>query len=253
LQAQAATVEAPAEETAEADEPPVNVEGMQGFRSPAVMPDMGVAPDGSASPGVDFVLSGVGEVAAAPESTGEPSIDAASALPAPSFVAQARRRAWWSSRPVRGAQWLALVVLALGLALQWGLSRRDWLAAREPALAPALQLMCQVLGCRLEPYRQLEAIVIDSSAFNRVDQHAFRFSVTLRNTADMPVATPALELTLTDVQDQPLVRRVVSAVELGAPAALAARGEFSGVSALTLADDAQPSAIVGYRLMAFYP
>ena len=133
------------------------------------------------------------------------------------------------------------------------LSRRDWLAAREPALVPALQAVCQVVGCQIAPYRQLETIVIDSSAFNRVSANAFRFSVTLRNTADMPVATPSLELTLTDAQDQALVRRVVSAAELGAPPALAARGEFSGTNALTVTSVSNPSAIVGYRLMAFYP
>ena len=69
----------------------------------------------------------------------------------------------------------------------------------------------------------------------------------------MPVATPSLELTLTDAQDQALVRRVVSAAELGAPPALAARGEFSGTNALTVTSVSNPSAIVGYRLMAFYP
>ena len=204
--------------------------------------------------GVDFVLSGVGEVV--PPEEGELAAPAEPATPtqeSPSFVAEAQRRAFWSSRPVRIGLWLALLLLLAALALQWVLGQRDWLAAREPALAPALQGLCQVAGCEIAPYRQLETIVIDSSAFNRLGADAFRFSVTLRNTADMPVATPALELTLTDAQEQPLVRRVVSATELGAPPALAARGEFSGTSALTVTSVSNPSAIVGYRLMAFYP
>ena len=133
------------------------------------------------------------------------------------------------------------------------LDRRDWLAARAPQLAPALQALCAPLGCRVQPYRQLEAIVIDSSAFNRAGAGSFRFSVTLRNAADLPVASPALELTLTDAQDQPLLRRVVTAAELGAPPALPARGEFSGASTLTVGDAASPGAVVGYRLTAFYP
>lgn len=197
---------------------------------------------------VDFVLSDVGELSPAPT----PELDPAPE-PAPLFVEQARRRAWWSSRPVRTGLWVAAAVLACALGMQWVLSQRDWLAAREPALAPALQSACRVLGCELAPYRQLEAIVIDSSAFNRVSPSAFRFSVTLRNTADMAVATPALELTLTDVQEQALVRRVLTAAELGAPPALAPRGEFSGSHGLTVASESNPSAIVGYRLMAFYP
>lgn len=173
--------------------------------------------------------------------------------PAPSFVAEAQRRAFWASRPVRLGLWLLAVLLLLGLIGQAALSRRDWLAAREPGLAPMLNTLCAPLGCRVQPYRQLNAIVIDSSAFNRSGANSFRFSITLRNASDLPVASPALELTLTDAQDQPLVRRVVAAADLGAPPSLAAHGEFSGVSVLTVGDAANPGAVVGYRLVAFYP
>lgn len=197
------------------------------------------------------------ELAAGPEP--EPSPEAAAATApeappaAPSFVAAARRRAFWSSRPMRAALWSLLTLLVLGLALQATLSRRDWLAAHAPGLTPTLELLCQPWACQVRPYRQLEAIVIDSSAFNRSGTDSFRFSVTLRNTADLPVATPALELTLTDAADQLLLRRVIGAAELGAPPALAARGEFSASQGLSVADSASPSSIVGYRLVAFYP
>ncbi|QTD47454.1 DUF3426 domain-containing protein [Ottowia testudinis] len=178
---------------------------------------------------------------------------AAQPAEAPLFIAQARRRAFWASRPVRAALWLLALLLSAGLVLQWAIGHRDWLAAREPRLTPLLQALCQPLSCTLAPYRTTEAVVIDSSAFNRVNADTFRFSVTLRNVADMPVATPALELTLHDALEQPLVRRVVSVSELGAPAALAARGEFSATHLLTVTDIPNPSAIVGYRLLAFHP
>jgi len=173
--------------------------------------------------------------------------------PAPSFVAEARRRAFWSSRPIRGLLWLALLLLLAALALQMALSGRDWLAAREPRLAPALRALCAPLGCGIQPYRRLDAIVIDGSSFKRAEGGGFRFSVTLHNASDLPVASPALELTLTDGRDRPLVRRVLAAAELGAPPTLAAHGEFSGVSALTVSEDANPGAITGYFLTAFYP
>ena len=172
---------------------------------------------------------------------------------APSFVAAAQRRAFWSSWPVRAALWLVLIGLLLGLAAQAALSQRDWLAAREPRLTPLLQALCQPVGCEVSPYRMLDAIVIDSSAFNRASGDEFRFTVVLRNTSDMPIATPALELVLTDAQDRQLVRRVVSAAELGAPVTLAARDEFSGARTLTVADSSVSPLITGYRLMAFYP
>ncbi len=175
------------------------------------------------------------------------------AMPSPSFVAAARRRAFWSSWPIRAVLWLVLVVLLLALALQAAISQRDWLAAREPRLAPLLVALCKPVGCALSPYRLLDAVVIDSSAFNRASGGEFRFSVVLRNTADMPVATPALELVLTDAEDRQLIRRVVTAAELGASPTLAPRDEFSGVRLLTVADPNVSSAVTGYRLMAFYP
>ncbi len=46
---------------------------------------------------------------------------------------------------------------------------------------------------------------------------------------------------------------MVSAAELGAPATLGAHGEFSGTNELKVNDIPNPGAIVGYRLMAFYP
>lgn len=238
-----AQLESPAEDAQEDAPPPADV-----LLARHASAAEGLEREVPLSTEVDFVLSDVGELSPAPT----PELDPAPE-PAPLFVEQARRRAWWSSRPVRTGLWVAAALLACALGMQWVLSQRDWLAAREPALAPALQSACRVLGCQLAPYRQLDAIVIDSSAFNRVSPSAFRFSVTLRNTADMAVATPALELTLTDVQEQALVRRVLTAAELGAPPALAPRGEFSGSHGLTVASESNPSAIVGYRLMAFYP
>ena len=208
---------------------------------------------------VDFVLSDMGQwPMGGMDDGGAPgpvpaAVDSAATETAPSFVASAQRRAFWMSRPVRAGLWLGAVLLVLALVLQVALSRRSWLAAHAPGLAPMLGALCQTVGCTVAPYRDLDAIVIDSSAFNRSGPSTFRFTVTLRNQSDIPVATPALELTLTDALDQPVVRRVVAAAELHAPATLAARGEFAGASALVLSGVDNASAITGYRLMAFYP
>ena len=61
----------------------------------------------------------------------------------------------------------------------------DCLPLRHPQLAPALAALCHPLGCAVQPYRRLEAIVIDSSSFNREGPNAFRFSLTLRNSAGL--------------------------------------------------------------------
>ncbi|MFV0680785.1 DUF3426 domain-containing protein [Ottowia sp.] len=191
--------------------------------------------------------------ASAPESSPESTGGSEAQGGELSFVKQAQRRAFWSSRPVRVGLWTAAAVLLLALLLQVAVARRDWLAARHPGLLPLLQTVCQPLGCAVRPYRQLNAMVIDGSGFTRLSDNQFSFSVTLRNTADLPVAMPDLELTLTDAQDQALVRRVVTAADLSAPPSLAARGEFSGASTLTVDGAARPDAVMGYRLTVFYP
>jgi predicted Zn finger-like uncharacterized protein len=180
-----------------------------------------------------------------PTPTAEPDV--------PSFVAQAQRRAVWETGRARNALWVAFALLLVVLVGQWTVRERDWLAARSPQLQPLLQALCQPLGCRIEPYRRLDAVVIDGSSFNRIDPQRFRFSVTLHNEADLPVATPALELSLTDTAGQVLVRRVLLPDELDAPVALAPRGEFDGSHTLTVAGAAQPHTITSYRVQAFYP
>ena len=62
----------------------------------------------------------------------------------------------------------------------------------------------------MAPLRRIDAITVDSSAFDRVLDNDYRLSVALRNSSDLVLAAPALELTLTDVRQQVLVRRVDS-------------------------------------------
>ena len=170
-----------------------------------------------------------------------------------SFVRQARRKAFWRRPFVRVL--LALVALALAalLALQYAWQERDQLALSQPALRPALERMCEVLQCTLGPPRQIEAVSIESSGFNRVRDDTYRLAFTLRNAARVPVAVPAMELTITDAQDQPVARRVLTPAELGARGgSIAAGGEWSVATGITV-DAGSGTRVAGYRLLAFYP
>ncbi len=183
----------------------------------------------------------------------DPVVAAPAAEPAPSFVVAARRRSFWSSAPMRALAWFALLALGLGLAAQLVFMQRSWLAARLPPWAPGLQAACAALGCRIDPYRRLDAITIEDSSFLRREGEPFQLSVSLRNGADLAVASPAIELTLTDVSDQALARRVFTAAELGMPPALAAHGQAGSTREIHLADPVDPQAVAGYRVKAFYP
>jgi hypothetical protein len=189
-----------------------------------------------------------------PEDLMPPSgIDEEDEVPDVSFVRKGRRRAFWRRPAVRTG--LAVLVLLLGglLALQVAYQDRDRLALAQPGLRPVLQGMCAVLGCTLSAPRQIESIVIDSSGFNRLRGDTYRLSFTLRNTAAVEVAAPAMELTVTDAQDQTLARRVLTPAELGAPqGVIPAASEWSRTVGVVLSP-AGPARVAGYRLLAFYP
>jgi len=169
-----------------------------------------------------------------------------------SFVRQARRKAFWRRPMVRVVLAFTSLLLAAALLLQVAYDDRDRVAMLQPRLRPALELMCEHLLCTLGPPRQIESVVIESSGFNRLRNDTYRLSFTLRNSAPITVAAPAMELTLTDTQDQPVLRRVLTPAELGArDNVIAAGSEWSGTIGLAL--NAGNGRIAGYRLLAFYP
>jgi predicted Zn finger-like uncharacterized protein len=171
-----------------------------------------------------------------------------------SFLRNARRRAFWKRPSVRILLFLLALSLAAALTVQLAVHERDRLAAAEPALKPWLQELCVAFRCTVGPPRQIEAIAIDSSSFNKLRSDTYRLSFTLKNGATIPVATPSMELTLTDTQDQPVIRRVLTPGEMGAAAAvLAPGGEWSGGVTLALSGNGNSGRIAGYRLLAFYP
>ena len=180
-----------------------------------------------------------------------------------SFVRDAERRDFWKKPLVRGMLTGFSLVLALLLGLQWVLQQKDSLAALEPQLDAALRVLCDALGCQIEPPRRVESLVIDSSTFNKIAPDAYRLSFVLKNTGSVPLEMPALELTLTDTQDQALVRRVLLPAQFGVDTGLlGARAEVAGVVSLRVGGDAgravSPSGanslrVAGYRVLAFYP
>lgn len=171
----------------------------------------------------------------------------------PGFVVQARRKAFWQSPLVRGLLSVLLLLLTLLLAGQWVLYERDRLAAAHPALRPLLAQACEPLGCELAPLRRIDAVVIDSSTLTRRLGSFYGFDFVLKNNADLPLAVPALELSLTNSRDEVLSRRVFLPSELpGAPAQLPPNASVSLSLRLSIAVDG-PLPMAGYRALVFYP
>lgn len=170
------------------------------------------------------------------------------------FVRAARRKAFWRRRAVRVFLSLAGIALLAGLAFQIAVHERDRIAAVDPRARPWLEKLCASAGCQLSPLRQIESVVIDGSSFSKVRGDAYRLGLTLRNTAPLPLALPAIELALTDTQDQPVIRRVLLPSELGATTGVLQPGaEWTGNFTLAVAANGSSGRISGYRLLAFYP
>jgi predicted Zn finger-like uncharacterized protein len=194
--------------------------------------------------------------------TGSPQADVASELgaslpvgePRLSFMKPVAGPSVWSRSPVRAILFALCVVLGVALILQMLVHQRDWLAAKAPATRPMVVEMCVLMGCQVSPLREIEAVVIDSSAFVKIRPNVYRVHFTLKNTAVYAVGTPSLELTLTNTGDQAIVRRIFSPQEFGIQqASMAPSAEMNAVVSIgvKLADDAER--VSGYRLLVFYP
>ncbi|RZI97103.1 MAG: DUF3426 domain-containing protein, partial [Rubrivivax sp.] len=121
------------------------------------------------------------------------------------------------------------------------------------AARPVLERLCEPLGCRVSGLRQIESIVVDGSSFTRLRPDTYRLGVVLKSTASVPIAMPSVELTLTSLQGQTLLRRVLSPTDLRAPGQLAAGAEWVGELPVVLDDADVASRVSGYAVLPFYP
>ena len=147
-------------------------------------------------------------------------------------------------------------LLTVILITQVGFHYRGELALIFPQARPALAEWCTTLGCKLPLPRRAELISIEASDLQAdpANPSVMVLTATLRNRAAFPQAHPALELTLTDTQDQALARRVLGSQDYVARGASIEAG-FPGNSELPVKVYMEASSLkaTGYRLYLFYP
>jgi predicted Zn finger-like uncharacterized protein len=187
----------------------------------------------------------------------EPVLDNPRRLPRfATAAAAAGGAAFWQREDVRRALPGAAVFAAILLVVQVLHQERDLIAARQPSLRPALAALCGLTGCELSAPKQISDITIDGASFAREKSgDAYRLNFTLRNGAPLPLAMPAIELSLLDTQERPVVRRVLMPAEFGAPSVLPARAERAASLPLALSgpEAAALPPVAGFHLLAFYP
>ena len=171
-----------------------------------------------------------------------------------SFMRGGKKNTLWQRPMVRIILLLLAVLLLAAFVAQVLVHERDRIGSIEPSTRPLLLALCAWTGCRLSPLRQIESIAIESSSFTLVRADNYKLSFALKNNAPLDLAMPAIELSLTDAQDQAVIRRVIPPAEFGAASRpLAAVSDWNGALSLGVKSSAGSERIAGYRLLAFYP
>ncbi len=176
---------------------------------------------------------------------------------APGFLRQAEAEARWQRPRVRFSL-VVLGALLLGVLLtQIAVQFRDAFATQWPESRPTLETLCELLDCRIEPLRRLSAVTVEASGLTQVEgSEAYRLNVTLHNRSAVPIALPAVELSLTDATGALISRRALVPGDFRAlpgqapPAAVLAASSETQLQALL---SARGLRISGYTVELFYP
>lgn len=167
--------------------------------------------------------------------------------------------------------WLAVVmsiILALMLLVQVVHYWRMEIANRWPEIRPWLEEACRAANCTVPYARDASQINLEASEL-QIDPtrgDMLVLNLTLKNRAPFAQQFPALELSLTDLRDNVVVRRILGPNDwlppnLDAQASPAGKNPASTPPAFPankeiaarLWIDAKDSGAVGYRLFVFYP
>ncbi|MEP6942443.1 MAG: zinc-ribbon and DUF3426 domain-containing protein [Betaproteobacteria bacterium] len=151
---------------------------------------------------------------------------------------------------------LAIPVLLVLLAAQALFHFRDAIAAHWPTTKPTLIRLCSFASCEVQPLTDIAALSIEASDLQADPAHRglLILSTTIRNRAPYAQLFPYVELTLSDTQDQVVVRRAFAPAEY-LSAAADPRAGIAGNSelAVKLFIDASATTQAGYQVYLFYP
>lgn len=151
---------------------------------------------------------------------------------------------------------LAIPVLIVAFVGQALFHFRDAIAAHWPMTKPTLIRFCVVANCRLHPLQDISGLSIEASDLQADPAHKglLILSTTIRNRAGYPLGYPYVELTLSDAQEQVVVRRAFAPNEYMS-GAVDLDGGIAGNSelAIRLFIDASATSQAGYQVYLFYP
>jgi predicted Zn finger-like uncharacterized protein len=159
--------------------------------------------------------------------------------------------------PARRWPWLlGGLLLLLILLAQAAYHYRSAITLLFPETKPYAAALCAALGCELPLPRRLELMSIEASDLqaDTTNPNVMVLSATLKNRAIFNQQHPLLELTLTDAQDQPVVRRVLAPQDYLGKAVNTQTGFAANTeTAIKVFIEGSQVKATGYRLYLFYP
>lgn len=159
----------------------------------------------------------------------------------------------------RGRRWtwlMGALFFLLTLLAQAAYQYRSAIVLLVPEAKPYAAALCAKMGCDLPLPRRIELMSIDASDLqaDTTNPNVMVLSATLKNRAVFSQQHPLLELTLTDAQDQPVVRRVLAPQDyLGKAVNMQAGFAANADVAVKVFIEGSQVKATGYRLYLFYP
>lgn len=163
-----------------------------------------------------------------------------------------------TQRKGRLYKWLMSLFAALLIIAAIAQSIYYWrsdISVYYPNLKPLLTQACETISCRIELPKKIEFIIIDDSDMQEDADHEglIHFSSTLINQAGFIQTYPNIELTLTDIEDKPKLRRIFTPAEYLPEHTDIASGLPAGAEIkVKLALTAQGESVAGYRISVSY-
>jgi predicted Zn finger-like uncharacterized protein len=171
------------------------------------------------------------------------------------FVKKAERRARVGHVTQIVMILLAAVMVPL-LLLQATYYWRNQIAAGAPVLRPMLNGMCATFNCTVGVPAEIDQLSLESNELQVVppNQNIYALSLLLRNRSTSDQAWPAIELTLNNDDEKPVVRRVFRPREYLPATQQIDNGIGAGSEQLVkLTFELDNALVSGYRIYLFYP
>ncbi len=173
----------------------------------------------------------------------------------PNFMAHARRQKRYG-KAMRTSLAAGSAVLFLALLVQGVYAFRHIIAAEMPEYRPVLTNLCSQLGCQVRLPAHIDKVSIESSELQSLPASPNKFTLValLRNQAATDQAWPYLELTLNDMNEKPVARKIFLPKDYLASAESVYAGfPEQSEHQVRIAFEMLQLKAAGYRLYLFYP